>query len=58
MTTYDDIVAMYKDHPEYAEMGIFAGYGEFDEPTHEEAKAEVRRILEEVQIDLAGQGKR
>lgn len=21
----------YKDHPEYAELGIFAGYGEFDE---------------------------
>jgi hypothetical protein len=27
------------------------------EPTHEEAKAEVQRILEEKTIELAGQGK-
>lgn len=31
---YDEIVHMYKDHPDYAEMGIFAGYGEHDESDH------------------------
>lgn len=30
MTVYDEVIQIMKDHPEYSELGIFAGYGEFD----------------------------
>jgi hypothetical protein len=44
----------YEDHPDYAEMGIFAGYGEFEEQDDkEQAPKLIRFSAEEVTLMLS-----
>lgn len=44
----------HKEHPDYAEMGIFAGYGEFDDPKYEVTLEEALEACREYQLDGRG----